>query len=148
MEIQNYPNYLIYKDGKVYSKKSKKFLKARNNGKNYLFVSLCKNGKPKQFYIHRLVGIHYLPNPNDLLEVDHIDRNRLNNDITNLRWISHKHNNHNKGYRSNNKSGIKCIYKNKQLWIYQKTTDKYMYFSSKSKSLVLWCKFIYELSNK
>ena len=63
MEIQGYPNYLIYPDGRVYNIKRKIFMKHANNGNNYLFIYLSNKGKKKHFYIHRLVAIHYIPNP-------------------------------------------------------------------------------------
>lgn len=43
-------------------------------------------------YIHRLVAIAFVPNPDNLHEVDHIDGNKHNNDAMNLRWVSHKDN--------------------------------------------------------
>jgi len=65
MEINDYPNYLIYEDGRVWSKKRKIFMKTQNNNNDYIFVRLCKNNKGKNFYIHRLIAIHYIPNPNN-----------------------------------------------------------------------------------
>ena len=110
MEIEGYENYLIFEDGSVYSNKSKKYLKGNDNGHGYLKVQLCKNGKPKDFYIHRLVALHYISNPHNYSEIDHIDRDRLNNSIDNLRWVSRSQNQQNKGVQKNNKLQIKNIY--------------------------------------
>jgi len=87
MEIQGYPNYLIYPDGRVWSAKREKFLKNGIRG-DYSHVVLCLNGQPKTFAPHRLVAIHYIPNPENKRTVDHIDRNPLNNHVSNLRWAT------------------------------------------------------------
>ena len=47
--------------------------------------------------IHRLIALHYIPNPENKPEVDHIDRERLNNNIDNLRWATRSENEKNKG---------------------------------------------------
>ena len=52
----------------------------------YQYVKLCKEGKQKNFSIHRLVATAFVPNPLRLPEVDHIDRDINNNNYTNLRW--------------------------------------------------------------
>lgn len=54
------------------------------------------NGKKKYEFVHRLVALTFLDNPDKLPEVDHIDRNRGNNNIENLRWVSKSENNKNK----------------------------------------------------
>jgi len=92
MEIENYNNYLIYEDGRVYSKNKKDFMKYDINNKGYYCIKLCKNSKYKKFYIHRLVALHYIPNPDNKEEVDHIDRNPKNNHKENLRWTTHYEN--------------------------------------------------------
>ena len=96
MEIKDYPNYLIYKNGTVYNKIHNKFLKPILQNSGYCIVNLSKYNKKKTVLIHRLVGEHYLPNPHNKPEIDHIDRNRLNNCILNLRWSSRSENQINK----------------------------------------------------
>ena len=111
MEIDGYENYLIYNDGRVYSKYKNKFLKQKNYKGGYYFVNLYKNGKMKSFRIHRLVGLHYLDNVEGKNEIDHIDRNKSNNHISNLRWCNRSENMINVGIRITNKLGIKHIMK-------------------------------------
>ena len=59
----------------------------------YLKVTLHKNGKQKYFRIHRLVAEAFIPNVNDLPEVNHIDENKENNHVENLEWCDRKYNN-------------------------------------------------------
>ena len=68
-------------------------LKGRLDKDGYLRVGLCKNKKQKPFYIHRLVAKAFLPNPNNLPEVNHIDENKENNHVENLEWCDRKYNN-------------------------------------------------------
>lgn len=58
----------------------------------YLCVGLWKNKKGYTSYIHRLLAIHFIPNPDNLPEVNHKDGNKLNNSIENLEWCTHKEN--------------------------------------------------------
>ena len=92
MEINDYPNYLIYEDGKVFSKKRKIFIKPSYNKDGYLKLRLCKKCKYKNFYIHRLIALHYIPNPNNKPEVDHINRITDDNRIENLQWLTQQEN--------------------------------------------------------
>ena len=110
MEIQNYPNYLIYDDGRVYSKKTKIFMKHTLNNCNYYVVNLCKDGKQKHFLVHRLIALHYIPKVEGKDMIDHIDRNRTNNNnINNLRWVNKSENTINTGMKKNNKLGYRNI---------------------------------------
>jgi hypothetical protein len=90
-EINNYTNYLIYSDGKVYSKKRKKFLK-QDITSSYARVTLCNEAGAKRFSVHRLVALHFIDNLENKPDINHIDSNRLNNDISNLEWCSHSEN--------------------------------------------------------
>ena len=84
--------YAVTSCGKVWSYKSKRFLTPEDNGHGYLRVNLCKDGKDKKYMIHRLVSEAYIPNPNNLHEVDHIDNDKNHNYVNNLQWLSHKDN--------------------------------------------------------
>jgi hypothetical protein len=130
MEINGYSDYLIYDDGRVWSKPRKDRRGYQRKGKwrksvktldGYHRVGLCRDGKTKMFAVSRLVAQHYIPNPENKLEVDHIDRNIDNNHISNLRWVTRRENQDNKGMTIRNTSGHKYISyeKAKKLWAFQ-----------------------------
>ena len=111
MEIKGYENYLIYNDGKVYSLLTNKILKPNDNQNGYLYVNLCKNNKSKSKFIHRLVAEHYIENLNNNLHVDHINRNRTDNRVENLRWVTRHQNMRNTKIRKDSKFTEKNIRK-------------------------------------
>ena len=65
-------------------------------------IDLYKDGKRKHFKLHRLLAETFIPNPNDYKIVDHIDRDRLNNNLCNLRWTTSSENNFNRTFRGGN----------------------------------------------
>lgn len=86
--------YKVSNLGKVYSVKRNKYMSlCYSNG--YDRVLLSKNGKSKNIFVHRLVAQTFIPNPNYKPCIDHIDGNRANNNVNNLRWVSYKENNNN-----------------------------------------------------
>ena len=84
--------YGITSCGKVWSYRRQKFLTPFYNTKGYLKVDLWKNGKVKQFFVHRLVAEAYIPNPDNLPQVDHIDNDKNHNYINNLQWLTNRDN--------------------------------------------------------
>lgn len=69
-----------------------RFLSANPNKKGYLMISLYRNHKSKVKYIHRLVAEAFIPNPNNLPQVNHKDECKTNNIYTNLEWCDATYN--------------------------------------------------------
>ena len=115
-EIRGFPEYKISNFGNVVStrvhKSKGKIMKyTLDKTTRYLRVSLYKPGSRKVYSnnIHRLVAEHFIPNPNNLRQVDHIDHDRKNNFIGNLRWVSSRDNNRNRSLCVRNTSGTQGV---------------------------------------
>lgn len=80
--------YIISENGEIYNTKTKKFLKGTYKRNEYHTVQLTVNGKIKSYMTHRLVAEAFLPNPNQLSIVHHIDHNKHNNNVNNLQWVT------------------------------------------------------------
>lgn len=83
--------YAATSDGQIWSYRRNIFLRPTMR-KGYLAVYLRKDGKGKSYYVHRLVGLAFIPNPQNLETIDHIDGNKLNNNADNLQWLSRTNN--------------------------------------------------------
>jgi hypothetical protein len=86
-KIKNYEDYQISCNGVVINSKGVE-LKCSPFNHGYSRVGLSKNNKQKFFLRHRLVAETYIPNPNNLPEVNHKDGNKLNNHVNNLEWCT------------------------------------------------------------
>ena len=102
IEIVGYPNYAVNILGEVKNVLSGSILKPYIRV-GYLCVGLCTNKKKTDHYIHRLIALHFIPNPENKPCVDHINRIRTDNRIENLRWETNAENNQNKSIHKNNK---------------------------------------------
>jgi hypothetical protein len=104
-EIEGYEGiYQISESGKVKSLEryvdgrwgpiliKEKILSPITAGKRYKMVGLSKNSKTKFVNIHRLLAQTFINNPNNKLQVNHIDGNKMNNDLLNLEWVTPKEN--------------------------------------------------------
>ena len=69
-------------------------LKPNLNHKGYLVVKLYNNNKSKSVAIHRLVAKAFIPNPDNLPQVNHKDENKTNNNVENLEWCTNDYNIH------------------------------------------------------
>jgi len=112
--IEGFDNYLVSNFGNIKNNKTNRILKQSNHPKGYKLVDLSKNGNSKKFKVHRLVGISFLENPDNKPMIDHIDENKANNNVKNLRWATNRENEYNKGKRIDNKSGFKGVSFNKE----------------------------------
>jgi len=144
--ITDFPDYTINTAGQVWSKKTNKFLKPRITKQGYKQYSLTSpDGTLKQKYSHRLVGEAFIPNPDNLPTIDHINRHRFNNRVSNLRWASRATQSENTGKRHTNKSGHRYISYNKfhKKWYFQIARNKkrLINYSSKDKINCLCVKF-------
>ena len=92
-DIVGYENiYGITSCGRVWSYRNKRFLKPACEKNGYMRIMLCKDGQNKMYSLHRIVAEAYIPNPDNLPEVDHIDNDKNHNYVNNLQWITHRDN--------------------------------------------------------
>ena len=140
MNFKSYYGYDVYTDGRIWSNKSNRFLKQTHHNK-YMMVCLWINNKRINKNIHRLLGEVFLPNFENLPEIDHKDRNKLNNSLFNLHWSSSSDNSHNSKIRSDNTSGVKgvCYHKQSGQWRATMTINKKRHlgcFDTKEKAIL------------
>ena len=109
LPIKNYDNYCVSNFGNIKNLKTNRILKSRNHNQGYKLISLSKNGKVKTFTVHRLVAKAFLENPDNKPMIDHIDENKTNNNVKNLRWRTVAENGCNRGRTKNNTSGYKGV---------------------------------------
>lgn len=86
--VPSIPYFGVTRDGRVMNMISGKWLSICDNGHGYKQVFVCVKNKHYMRYVHRLVAECYLPNPNNLPEINHKDGNKGNNDVINLEWCT------------------------------------------------------------
>ena len=104
-------NYQVSNIGRVRNVKTEKILKPRvgGSGKCYFIVALYKDNTRANSYIHRLVAQEFIDNPVNKKYVDHIDHNKTDNTILNLRWVSNSENSMNRAKQANTSSKYKGV---------------------------------------
>lgn len=85
---KNYPNYKIFENGEIFSYTKNKFLNKRISNTGYYFVELYDGFRRTSKNIHRLVAENFIPNPFNLYTVNHINGDKLDNNVSNLEWMS------------------------------------------------------------
>lgn len=98
-EIENFNGqYLISDQGRILSKgnqhsRKDKILKPHSHHTtNHLKVNLYCDGVLKKMFVHRLVALAFVSNPDNKPCVNHKDNDPLNNSVTNLEWVTHQEN--------------------------------------------------------
>lgn len=109
VQIKDYPNYSIDENGVCKSTHVSKLLKPRTAGKGYYCYQLRNEHGAKNVYIHRLVAMAFIPNPENLPQVDHIDGDKSNNHVSNLRWVTNRTNMFSAGYDQRNEHMIESV---------------------------------------
>ena len=102
ISIVGNPKYAVNILGEVKNVTKGRILKPMLN-RGYLSVTLYTNNKQTFHNIHRLIALHFIPNPENKPCIDHINRIRSDNRIENLRWVTHAENNQNVSIHKNNK---------------------------------------------
>jgi hypothetical protein len=90
--IDGFPNYTISIDGKVTNTETNTAKKAWLGKNGYYHVDLYNKGYNKKVAIHRLLAMHFIPNPDNKRTVNHKDGIKTNNDISNLEWATDSQN--------------------------------------------------------
>ena len=115
--------YWINREGEIRNR-NHTILKPCEDKKGYLYIGLTKDRKKIKYKVHRLLAIQYIPNHYNKTQVDHIDRDRKNNSLDNLRWATASENSINRGIKSDNKTGIKNIHFAENKWVFKITKNK------------------------
>lgn len=92
--INDHSRYMVSTLGRVKNKDTGRILKAsKNKTAGYVYIRLYSDsGKQTNFRLHRLVALHFLDNPENKPEVNHIDEDKTNNALSNLEWCTRKEN--------------------------------------------------------
>ena len=118
--------YEVSNKGNVKSLRSGKLLKQSSN-KGYKHVSLTKEGKSTCFGVHRIVAITFIPNPENLPEVNHKDETHDNNCVENLEWCTKSYNRNYGTYKERMSKSVKeAGTHNKSVSAYDKKTLRFV----------------------
>lgn len=115
MPIDGFPTYEVDTDGNVWNRITGKLLSYFYHYKGYKIITLWKDNKNHNKKVHRLVAQTFIKNPNNKEQVDHIDNNRTNNNVYNLRWATNQENCFNRKMSINNTSGVKGVVWHKRI---------------------------------
>ena len=92
VKIEGFENYEVSNLGKVRNIKSGIMLKPWFTKDGYLRHCLYKHNKRKNLLLHRIIATAFIDNPEEKPQINHIDENKLNNDLSNLEWCTEREN--------------------------------------------------------
>ena len=85
--VTDFPMYTVHSDGRVWSEYQYRFLNQKTMLNGYVIMRLKSKDKQERHYVHTLVARHFLPNPENKINILHINGNNRDNRVENLRWI-------------------------------------------------------------
>jgi len=133
LPIKDFENYEISSLGRVHNTKTGRMLKLTIKG-GYMFTGLSANSKGKTFPIHRLVALAFIENHENKPQVNHKDKNRSNNNVSNLEWSTALENNL---HRS--KNVVQTTNQNIKIWRVDKSTNEKLELYNSIYLAAVWC---------
>ena len=110
--VRSLERIITFSDGRIRKFQGREIKPIKSSTSDYLMVRLWENHKEYAYLIHRLVAQAFIPNPDNLPEVSHIDENIFNNSYDNLEWCNRDYNhNYSKAKRINAARAVtgKCV---------------------------------------
>ena len=121
MQIENYKNYEISSFGNI-KNKTRNFILKPSLKSGYLNITILNDdGDRKSCKVHRLVALAFIPNPKNKYSVNHIDHNKLNNNLSNLEWATATEQNK---HKRKCKSEIQELVSSRAIWRVDKDTNE------------------------
>ena len=132
-QFRDNDNYEVSSFGKIKNKKTGRLLKPANKG-GYLYVGLSLNCIKRSYALHRIVAITFLSNPENKPHVNHLDKNKVNNNISNLEWVTALENNI---HKSN--GVIQTTNQNLKIWRVEQNTNEKLQLYNSIQEAAKWC---------
>lgn len=133
--IPEFENYMVSTLGRVKNANTGVILKQCDNGRGYKHVGLYNDTvKGKSIMVHRLVANAFIPNPDNLPQINHIDENKENNSAENLEWttsfdnINHGTHNERVGINNPNRRPIYSVDARGNVLYYESARDAVRYY--------------------
>jgi len=149
-KINGFENYLVSKDGKIFTLLRNKLLELEYAPTGYVKVRICNNNECYIFYVHQLVAKTYIPNPNNYDKINHKDLNKHNNTINNLEWCTDSMNMiHNAVNKPEFSKKVKQINKdtNELINVYNSIKEASISTNSNNTSIIHCCSGKYNTAN-
>lgn len=142
-KIKGFEKYSVSNAGDVRNDKTGRILKPHISTSGYYQIMMGRKTIPQ--YVHRLVAIAFIDNPENKCEVDHIDGNKLNNTLLNLRWVTKSENRMAYGYEQSNLHRQKPVVarnKNGEVIEFESRTKAAEYFKCDKSRIIYGKEFI------